>query len=197
MIRAPWGRNVSPVCRHLAWQVQRRALTVLATNAVAPQAVPQLPRLRGLLLDAAGTLLYPSEPAAAVYHRYACKYGCRLSETEILTNFRRCASPPVGSWPTRWRNESARGHWHATTASKPCRPGIFTAPSACRAFDAPWVESVSRYVGDGRPFWCAATIAAQTPDHMTLWKHASSGTTQAFHATVARGVSDRASVLCD
>ena len=86
-MRALWGRNVSPVCRQLAWLVQRRALTVLAANAVAPHAFPQL---RGLLLDAAGTLLYPSEPAAAVYRRYARKYGCKLSEPEILTNFRRC-----------------------------------------------------------------------------------------------------------
>ena len=97
-MRAAWGTNVPPACRHLgfAWQVQRRALTVLAAYTVAPQTAPEL---KGLLLDAAGTLLYPAEPAEAVYQRYARKYGCDLSETEISTNFRRCAELSGGRNP--------------------------------------------------------------------------------------------------
>ena len=48
---------------------------------------PSLP-IRGLLVDAAGTLLSPSEKAAAVYRRYGLPFGVQLSEAEILHRFR-------------------------------------------------------------------------------------------------------------
>jgi hypothetical protein len=47
------------------------------------------PQIKALLIDAAGTLLIPSERCADVYLRYGKKYGCNLSEPEILRRFRR------------------------------------------------------------------------------------------------------------
>ena len=75
------------------------------------------PKIRALLVDAAGTLISPSEPAAQVvllplsslfptkdcctdllnhiflfgqvYLRHAVPYGCTLTELQILENFRR------------------------------------------------------------------------------------------------------------
>lgn len=43
---------------------------------------------RALLLDAAGTLLKPSEPAARVYKRFGSKYGVSVGEAEILSRYR-------------------------------------------------------------------------------------------------------------
>lgn len=44
---------------------------------------------RGVLVDAAGTLLVPSEPAANVYLRYASPYNVKLSPDEVLYRYRR------------------------------------------------------------------------------------------------------------
>ena len=78
---------------------RNRAFAALATNCQSPQTQvehkSETPPLRALLLDAAGTLLSPSEPAALVIQRYARPYGCTLSELEILKNFRKCARPPL------------------------------------------------------------------------------------------------------
>ncbi|KAK9833446.1 hypothetical protein WJX81_006300 [Elliptochloris bilobata] len=55
-----------------------------------------------MLVDAAGTLIYPSEPAAEVYLKYASQYGCLLSTTEILANYRRAYSTPWDRTPSRY-----------------------------------------------------------------------------------------------
>lgn len=97
------------------------------------------PQLKGLLVDAAGTLLLPSEPVAEVgegedvgvrvataqshshtatchmrtvqvYLHHARKYGCTLSAEQVLDNFR-------------------------------------------EAYNSPWGQSTIRYVGSGRQFW--------------------------------------------
>ena len=52
------------------------------------------PNFRALLVDAAGTLLSPTEPAAAVYLRYGRKYGVALSEAEVLRRYRQAYSTP-------------------------------------------------------------------------------------------------------
>ena len=49
------------------------------------------PPYRAVLIDAAGTLLLPSEPAADVLLRFARPHGCQLSEWEVLQRFRRWA----------------------------------------------------------------------------------------------------------
>lgn len=56
----------------------------------SPQAPSGLfPAIRGLLVDAAGTLLIPSEPAAKVYLRYAAPHmNSPLPEHEVLQRFR-------------------------------------------------------------------------------------------------------------
>jgi len=52
------------------------------------------PQVKALLIDAAGTLLIPSERCADVYLRYGRKYGCDLSEPEILQRFRSAYNTP-------------------------------------------------------------------------------------------------------
>eukprot|EP00887_Chlorella_sp_A99_P004694 scaffold4.g4694.t1 len=59
-------------------------------------AALMVPPFRGLLVDAAGTLLLPSEPAAEVYLRYAARYGCCLTADQILQRFRVAYNTP---WP--------------------------------------------------------------------------------------------------
>lgn len=66
------------------------------------KAIFELPKLRGVLIDAAGTLLSPSEPAAAVYLRYGQKYGVNISEREILQRFRRAYNAPWGGSSNRY-----------------------------------------------------------------------------------------------
>lgn len=63
---------------------------------VAAAALPQanwlnigLPAYKAVLVDAAGTLLIPTERMADVYLRYASKYGVKLTENEVLERFRR------------------------------------------------------------------------------------------------------------
>lgn len=59
------------------------------------------PRFRAVLIDAAGTLILPSEPAALVYLRYAAKYGVELDEKEVLARYRWAYSQP-------WAHSSIR-----------------------------------------------------------------------------------------
>lgn len=109
---------------------------------------PMHPVFKAVLVDAAGTLLIPSEPAAQVpdednervahtsfahiplivphrihttqvYLRYASKYGVTLPEEEVLRRFR-------------------------------------------KAYNTPWGRSHIRYVGDGRPFWYASRAFSHT-----------------------------------
>lgn len=44
---------------------------------------------KGLLLDAAGTLLSPSEPIVDVYSRFALQHGVEVDRGRILDAFRR------------------------------------------------------------------------------------------------------------
>lgn len=52
------------------------------------------PTFHALFVDAAGTLLSPSEPAAEVYLRYGKRYGVDLEEKEVLMRYRRAYSKP-------------------------------------------------------------------------------------------------------
>jgi hypothetical protein len=52
--------------------------------------IPAVNPIRALLVDAAGTLVSPSEKAAHVYQRFGKPYGVQLSEPEILHRFRLC-----------------------------------------------------------------------------------------------------------
>ncbi|KAK9917585.1 hypothetical protein WJX75_006082 [Coccomyxa subellipsoidea] len=55
---------------------------------------PNLRNLRALLVDAAGTLIYPAQNVAKVYLDHARLYGCKLSEEEVLANFWRAFNTP-------------------------------------------------------------------------------------------------------
>lgn len=73
-------------------------------------AVSDAPMHKGLLLDAAGTLLSPSEPAAEVYLRFAKAYGCTLTEHQILQRFRRAYNRPWSQTSCRYVGD-ARNFW--------------------------------------------------------------------------------------
>lgn len=91
--------------------VQLRNYQVALRATVDESPLPEF-HYSALLVDAAGTLLVPSEPAAEVrtsatktqlayniltepciqvYLRYGCKYGVSLSSSEVLARFRRQA----------------------------------------------------------------------------------------------------------
>lgn len=87
----------------------RAAAAPLALPPVMARPLPN-PLYQALLVDAAGTLIYPSEPAARVYQRYAAKYGCTLSEGEILARYRRAYNAPFRHWRIRFEGD-ARPFW--------------------------------------------------------------------------------------
>lgn len=74
-----------------------------------------LPRFRGLLVDAAGTLLSPSEPAAEVYLRYGKRHGVALSEAEVLARFRAAYNTPWGGSTIRYVGDG-RPFWRHIVA---------------------------------------------------------------------------------
>jgi FMN phosphatase YigB (HAD superfamily) len=79
-----------------------------------------MPVFKGLLVDAAGTLLCPSEPAAEVYLRIAKKYGCDLSADEVLRRYRRAYNTPWGGSTIRYVGDG-RPFWrHIVTKSTGC-----------------------------------------------------------------------------
>lgn len=127
-----------PVTQTFAFTANRAfaALAANPRNSETPvQHRTEAPPLRALLLDVAGTLLSPSEPAALVIQRYARPYGCTLSELDILKNFRKCA--PLFSGPcnnyVRFRMEPdpiARHRMHQSGVIE----RSFTAPSTPTRF---------------------------------------------------------------
>jgi REG-2-like HAD superfamily hydrolase len=60
------------------------------------------PKVKALLVDAAGTLLSPSEPAAEVYLRYGRKYGVNLDPEEVLKRYREAYNTPWGESTLRY-----------------------------------------------------------------------------------------------
>jgi hypothetical protein len=79
-----------------------------------------MPRLQGLLVDAAGTLLWPVEPAAEVYLRFARRYGCTYSADEVLQRFRAAYGTPWGQSTIRYVGDG-RPFWrHIVQASTGC-----------------------------------------------------------------------------
>lgn len=68
------------------------ALQAVSTRP-GPQMQPSwlalaLPQYKAVLIDAAGTLVLPTERTAEVYLRYGRAYGVSLSEEEVLQRFR-------------------------------------------------------------------------------------------------------------
>ncbi|MCO5575737.1 hypothetical protein L7F22_029540 [Adiantum nelumboides] len=65
---------------------------------------------KALLVDAAGTLIVPSEPAAKVYYSMGIKYGVQWSEPEILKRYRWAYAQPWSRSRLRYEND-ARPFW--------------------------------------------------------------------------------------
>ncbi|KAL4425845.1 hypothetical protein ABPG75_009861 [Micractinium tetrahymenae] len=102
---------------------RQQAAQPQAAWGTAQQDVGRLefqPRFRGLLVDAAGTLLSPSEPAAEVYLRYAKKYGCNLNPQEVLQRYRQAYNTPWGHSTIRYVGDG-RPFWrHIVFESTGC-----------------------------------------------------------------------------
>ena len=73
------------------------------------------PQVKALLVDAAGTLLSPSEPAAAVYLRYGSKYGVTLDPREVLRRYREAYNTPWAESSIRYVDDG-RPFWRAIVA---------------------------------------------------------------------------------
>ena len=68
------------------------------------------PTFEALFVDAAGTLLHPSESMVDVYTRYGRRFGLSLSSNEILERYRRAYATPWAKSPIRYV-EDGRPFW--------------------------------------------------------------------------------------
>ncbi|OAY43300.1 haloacid dehalogenase-like hydrolase domain-containing protein 3 isoform X2 [Manihot esculenta] len=71
---------------------------------------------KALLVDAAGTLVVPSEPMAQIYRKIGEKYGVQYSEDEILNRYRRAYEKPWGQSRLRYVNDG-RPFWQFIVSS--------------------------------------------------------------------------------
>ncbi|CAK9184036.1 unnamed protein product [Ilex paraguariensis] len=71
---------------------------------------------KALLVDAAGTLVAPSQPMAQIYRQIGENYGVDYSEDEILIRYRRAYEQPWGRSPRRYVND-ARPFWQYIVSS--------------------------------------------------------------------------------
>ncbi|KAH9680281.1 Haloacid dehalogenase-like hydrolase (HAD) superfamily protein [Citrus sinensis] len=71
---------------------------------------------KALLVDAAGTLLVPSQPMAQIYREIGEKYGVAYSEAEILNRYRRAYEQPWGGSRLRYVNDG-RPFWQFIVSS--------------------------------------------------------------------------------
>ncbi|XP_066391416.1 uncharacterized protein [Miscanthus floridulus] len=71
---------------------------------------------KAILVDAAGTLLAPTEPMAQVYRTIGQKYGVDYSEDEILMRYRRAYAQPWGRSRLRYVNDG-RPFWQYIVSS--------------------------------------------------------------------------------
>lgn len=102
-----------------------------------PSANAFLPSFKALLVDAAGTLLLPSEPSAGVYLRYARKYcDIQLTEAEVLDRFRQAYNAPYQRSFIRYVGD-ARPFWS----------DIVAASTGCH--DPDFLEEVYAYFAHG------------------------------------------------
>ncbi|GAB4823833.1 hypothetical protein N2152v2_010879 [Parachlorella kessleri] len=107
--------------------LQHRSIAqAVAVDAVVDHA-PQLarpllvPRCKALLVDAAGTLLSPAEPAAQVYLRYAAPAGVCMAEWEVLQRFRRAYNTPWGRSTIRYVGDGKPFWRHIVMESLGCK----------------------------------------------------------------------------
>ncbi|KAG2647315.1 hypothetical protein PVAP13_2KG577600 [Panicum virgatum] len=75
---------------------------------------------KAILVDAAGTLLAPTEPMAQVYRTIGQKYGVEYSEDEILMRYRRAYAQPWGRSRLRYVNDGRPFWQHIVSSSTGC-----------------------------------------------------------------------------
>lgn len=105
------------------------------------------PTFRALLVDAAGTLLSPSEPAAEVYLRYARKYGVTLSAKEILLRYREAYNRPWADSTIRYVDDG-RPFWR------------YIVGHATGCHDEELFEEIYHYYARGEA-WCVSPGAVE------------------------------------
>ncbi|CDP09530.1 unnamed protein product [Coffea canephora] len=87
---------------------------------------------KALLVDAAGTLVAPSQPMAQIYRQIGEKYGVKYSEAEILNRYRWAYEQPWGRSRLRYVND-ARPFWE------------FIVSSSTGCSDSQYVEELYHY----------------------------------------------------
>uniref|UniRef100_A0A0E0EFK1 Haloacid dehalogenase-like hydrolase domain-containing protein 3 n=1 Tax=Oryza meridionalis TaxID=40149 RepID=A0A0E0EFK1_9ORYZ len=75
---------------------------------------------KAILVDAAGTLLAPTEPMAQVYRTIGEKYGVNYSEDEILMRYRRAYAQPWGRSRLRYVDDGRPFWQHIVSSSTGC-----------------------------------------------------------------------------
>lgn len=75
---------------------------------------------KAILVDAAGTLLAPTEPMAKVYRTVGEKYGVKYSEDEILMRYRQAYSQPWGRSRLRYVDDGRPFWQHIVSSSTGC-----------------------------------------------------------------------------
>lgn len=130
----------------------------------APQESP-LPDFtyRALLVDAAGTLLVPSEPAAEVCASAAQRDPCGCPSTSSNVHSSHWVAGLSSIWQEIRRQPIYRRDLVTLSQVKlkaahncpdPADYGSrWSKPIECRSYNSPWTLTPQRYVGDGRPFW--------------------------------------------
>lgn len=148
-------RNLQQRCLQLA--------VLRGNDANDSHSVP----LKALLVDAAGTLISPSEPVAEVIQ------PVKIAEASMyMSQFKSTTQtvPEMKFASMRCQRCQAYFHviWLCLSADKLVNLQIYLKYAreyGCtlteqqvlqnfrRAFSSPWTHSLTRYVGDGRPFW--------------------------------------------
>uniref|UniRef100_A0A453ATW9 Haloacid dehalogenase-like hydrolase domain-containing protein 3 n=1 Tax=Aegilops tauschii subsp. strangulata TaxID=200361 RepID=A0A453ATW9_AEGTS len=75
---------------------------------------------KAILVDAAGTLLAPTEPMAQVYRTVGEKYGVKYSEDEILMRYRQAYAQPWGRSRLRYVDDGRPFWQHIVSSSTGC-----------------------------------------------------------------------------
>lgn len=75
---------------------------------------------KAILVDAAGTLLAPTEPMAQVYRTIGQKYGVNYSEDEILMRYRLAYAQPWGRSRLRYVDDGRPFWQHIVSSSTGC-----------------------------------------------------------------------------
>jgi putative hydrolase of the HAD superfamily len=91
-------------------------------------------RIRAIVFDVGGTLIYPADPVGETYARFARAHGVKLSEEATTTAFReamKSSSPrPRGAIPSDGNDRA----WWKQVVARSLHENAFAAPAAFDAF---------------------------------------------------------------